>query len=192
MGLPYEEAPGEAAFYGPKADFIVRDCISRQWRLGRCSSTTCSRNTRSRVHQARQPAAPARDDSPRYTLGSMERFIGILIRGHLRRCVSALAGAPEQVRVLPISDKVAAYARQVLDHLLENGFRASVDLRAEKVEARIRDAQLEKVPVMLVVGVKEAENQGVSYRDRVGGDLGAMPLTQAIDRLESETHLAPD
>jgi threonyl-tRNA synthetase len=120
----------------------------------------------------------------RAPLGSMERFMGILIE-HFAGAFP-LWLAPEQVRVLPISDKVAAYAQQVLDCLLENGFRASIDLRAEKIGAKIRDAQLEKVPAMLVLGVKEAENQSVSYRDRKGGDLGAMPLAQALDRLRSE------
>ena len=94
--------------------------------------------------------------------------------------------APEQVRVLPISDKVADYSRIVLSRLLEQGFRATLDLRAEKIGAKIRDAQLEKIPAMLVVGVKEAENQAVSYRDRVDGDQGAMPLDEALARLVAE------
>jgi threonyl-tRNA synthetase len=94
--------------------------------------------------------------------------------------------APEQVRVLPISDKVADYARQVLSRLLDQGFRATLDLRAEKIGAKIRDAQLEKIPAMLVVGVKEAETQSVSYRDRVDGDQGALPLNEALARLVDE------
>ena len=84
--------------------------------------------------------------------------------------------APEQVRVLPISDKFAEYARHVLSELQRAGLRASIDLRPEKIGAKIRDAQLEKIPVMLVVGGKEAESQTVSYRDRIDGDRGAMPL----------------
>ena len=94
--------------------------------------------------------------------------------------------APEQVRVLPISDKVADYAQTVLNKLLESGFRASLDHRPEKMNAKIRDAQLEKIPVMLVVGAKEAEHEAVAYRDRTAGDLGAMPLAQAIARLKQE------
>jgi threonyl-tRNA synthetase len=94
--------------------------------------------------------------------------------------------APEQVRVLPISDKVAGYAQQVLDRLLQDGFRATVDLRAETIGAKIRDAQLEKIPAMLVVGAKEAEQQSVSYRDRTAGDSGAMPLDEALKRLREE------
>jgi threonyl-tRNA synthetase len=120
----------------------------------------------------------------RAPLGSMERFMGILIE-HFAGAFP-LWLAPEQVRVLPISDKVADYSRVVLSRLLEQGFRATLDLRAEKIGAKIRDAQLEKIPAMLVVGVKEAENQAVSYRDRVDGDQGAMPLDEALTRLVAE------
>ena len=94
--------------------------------------------------------------------------------------------APEQVRVLPISDKVIAYAREVEAVLKATGFRAHLDARPEKIGAKIRDAQLQKVPVMLVVGAKEAETRAVSYRDRHDGDLGAMPLEAAIALLRDE------
>jgi threonyl-tRNA synthetase len=120
----------------------------------------------------------------RAPLGSMERFMGILIE-HFAGAFP-LWLAPEQVRVLPISDKVAAYAQHVLDRLREKGFRAGLDHRAEKIGAKIRDTQLEKIPAMLVVGAKEADNELVSFRDRIAGDLGAMPLAEAIARLEAE------
>ena len=174
MSLPYEEAPGEAAFYGPKADFIVRDCIGRQWQLGtvQLDYVLPERFGLEYIGPDNQPHRPVMIH--RAPLGSMERFMGILIE-HFAGAFP-LWLAPEQVRVLPISDKVAEYARQVLARLLEQGFRATLDLRAEKIGAKIRDAQLEKIPAMLVVGAKEAESQAVSYRDRVDGDLGAMPL----------------
>ena len=88
--------------------------------------------------------------------------------------------------MLPISEKVADYAQMVLGKLLGAGLRAALDPRSEKINAKIRDAQLEKIPVMLVVGAKEAENETVAYRDRTGGDLGAMPLAQAIARIAHE------
>jgi threonyl-tRNA synthetase len=91
------------------------------------------------------------------------------------------------VRVLPISDKFADYARRVLSELQAAGLRTHVDFRPEKVGAKIRDAQLEKVPVMLVVGAKEAETETVSYRDRVDGDRGAMPLAAAVAQLRAES-----
>ncbi len=121
----------------------------------------------------------------RAPFGSFERFMGILIE-HFAGAFP-LWLAPEQVRVLPISDKFADYARNVLSTLQSAGLRASIDLRPEKIGAKIRDAQLEKIPVMLVVGGKEAESQTVSYRDRLDGDRGALPLTQAVAQLKAES-----
>jgi threonyl-tRNA synthetase len=120
----------------------------------------------------------------RAPFGSLERFLGILIE-HFAGAFP-LWLAPEQVRILPISDKTAEYAQTVLNALLEAGLRASLDHRPEKIGSKIRDAQLEKVPVMLVIGAKEAENQAVAYRDRTQGDLGAMPLTAALARLREQ------
>jgi threonyl-tRNA synthetase len=184
MNLPYEEAPGEAAFYGPKADFIVRDCIGRQWQLGtvQLDYVLPERFGLEYVGPDNQPHRPVMIH--RAPLGSMERFMGILIE-HFAGAFP-LWLAPEQVRVLPISDKVAEYSQRVLAALLEQGFRASLDGRAEKIGAKIRDAQLEKIPAMLVVGAKEAETETVSFRDRVDGDSGATPLSQAIERLAAE------
>jgi threonyl-tRNA synthetase len=184
MKLPYEEASGEAAFYGPKADFIVRDCIGRQWQLGtvQLDYVLPERFELEYIGPDNQKHQPVMIH--RAPLGSMERFMGILIE-HFAGAFP-LWLAPEQVRVLPISDKVADYSRQVLARLLEKGFRATLDLRAEKIGAKIRDAQLEKIPAMLVVGAKEAENGAVSYRDRLDGDQGAMALEEALARLESE------
>jgi threonyl-tRNA synthetase len=184
MKLPYEEASGEAAFYGPKADFIVRDCIGRQWQLGtvQLDYVLPERFELEYIGPDNQKHRPVMIH--RAPLGSMERFMGILIE-HFAGAFP-LWLAPEQVRVLPISDKVADYSRRVLASLLEKGFRATLDLRAEKIGAKIRDAQLEKIPAMLVVGAKEAENQAVSYRDRLDGDQGAMALEQALARLDAE------
>jgi threonyl-tRNA synthetase len=184
MALPYEEAPGEAAFYGPKADFMVRDCIGRQWQLGtvQLDYLLPERFGLEYVGSDNHPHRPVMIH--RAPFGSLERFLGILIE-HFAGAFP-LWLAPEQVRVLPISDKVAEYAQTVLDRLLEAGLRASLDHRPEKIGAKIRDAQNDKIPVMLVVGAKEAENQAVAYRDRVKGDLGAMPLTSALARLREQ------
>ncbi len=195
MALPYEEAPGEAAFYGPKADFIVRDCIGRQWQLGtvQLDYVLPSRFKLEYTGADNQPHQPVMIH--RAPFGSMERFMGILIE-HFAGAFP-LWLAPEQVRVLPISDKFADYARRVLDELQKAGLRTHIDFRPEKIGAKIRDAQLEKVPVMLVVGGKEAESETVSYRDRVQGDRGAMPLAEAVARLKAESdarsigHVAP-
>ncbi|SIO66797.1 threonyl-tRNA synthetase [Singulisphaera sp. GP187] len=185
MKLPYEEAAGEAAFYGPKADFIIRDCIGRQWQLGtvQLDYVLPERFGLEYTGPDNQPHRPVMIH--RAPFGSMERFMGILIE-HFAGAFP-LWLAPEQVRVLPISDKVADYAKRVLADLQAAGLRTSIDLRPEKIGAKIRDAQLEKIPVMLVVGAKEAEQETVSYRDRIDGDRGAMPLAQAIAQLKAES-----
>jgi threonyl-tRNA synthetase len=185
MGLPYEEAPGEAAFYGPKADFVVRDCIGRQWQLGtvQLDYILPERFGLEYTGPDNHPHRPVMIH--RAPFGSFERFMGILIE-HFGGAFP-LWLAPEQVRVLPISDKFADYARRVLGELQSAGLRASIDFRPEKIGAKIRDAQLEKIPVMLVVGGKEAESQTVSYRDRIDGDRGAMPLAQAVAQLKTES-----
>ncbi len=195
MQLPYEEALGEAAFYGPKADFLVRDCIGRSWQLGtvQLDYVLPERFKLEYTGADNQPHRPVMIH--RAPFGSMERFMGILIE-HFAGAFP-LWLAPEQVRVLPISDKVADYAHTVLVALQAAGLRASVDLRPEKIGAKIRDAQLEKIPVMLVVGAKEAETSAVSYRDRVEGDRGALPLAEAVAKLKAESdartlpHVAP-
>ncbi len=185
MALPYDEAPGEAAFYGPKADFIVRDCIGRQWQLG----TVQLDYVLPERFQLEYTGADNHPHRPvmihRAPFGSMERFMGILIE-HFAGAFP-LWLAPEQVRVLPISDKFADYANRVLSELQAAGLRCHVDFRPEKIGAKIRDAQLEKIPVMLVVGAKEAEAQTVSYRDRLDGDRGALPLAEAVARIKAES-----
>ena len=184
MHLPYDEAPGEAAFYGPKADFVVRDCIGRQWQLGTVQLDYVLPE-RFGLHYTGADNLPHRPVMiHRAPFGSMERFMGILIE-HFAGAFP-LWLAPEQVRVLPISDKFMDYARKVQATLQSSHFRAEVDARPEKIGAKIRDAQLDKVPVMLVVGAKEVETGTVSYRDRIDGDLGALGLDEAIRRLKAE------
>jgi threonyl-tRNA synthetase len=185
MALPYEEAPGEAAFYGPKADFLVRDCLGRQWQLGtvQLDYILPERFQLEYTGADNQPHRPVMIH--RAPFGSFERFMGILIE-HFAGAFP-LWLAPEQVRVLPISDKFANYAGQVLSALRAAGLRASLDGRPEKIGAKIRDAQLEKVPVMLVVGAKEAETGTVSVRDRAEGDKGALGLAEAVARLKAES-----
>ena len=185
MKLPYDEAPGEAAFYGPKADFIVKDCIGRQWQLGtvQLDYVLPERFKLEYTGADNQPHRPVMIH--RAPFGSMERFMGILIE-HFAGAFP-LWLAPEQVRVLPISDKFTEYAHRVVGELQAAGLRTHADFRPEKIGAKIRDAQLEKIPVMLVVGAKEADTETVSYRDRHDGDQGAMPLAEAIAKLKAES-----
>ena len=185
MNLPFEEAPGEAAFYGPKADFIVRDCLGRQWQLGTVQLDYVLPGRFGLTYTGADNAPHQPVMIHRAPFGSMERFMGILIE-HFAGAFP-LWLAPEQVRVLPISEKFNDYAARVVADLKASGLRAETDARAEKIGAKIRNAQLEKIPVMLVVGAKEAEEGTVSYRDRLDGDQGAMPLAAAVARIKAES-----
>jgi threonyl-tRNA synthetase len=184
MSQEFFVGTGEAAFYGPKVDFMVRDCIGREWQLGtvQLDYVLPERFELEYIGPDNHTHRPVMIH--RAPFGSLERFLAILIE-HFAGAFP-LWLAPEQVRVLPISDKAAEYARTVLEALAAAGFRATLDHRPERMNAKIRDAQLEKIPAMLVVGAKEAEQQAVAFRDRTAGDLGAMPLAQAIARLKQE------
>jgi len=185
-GLQYEERQGEAAFYGPKADFMVRDCIGRQWQLG---TVQLDYNLPERF-QLEYIGADNRPHRPvmihRAPFGSLERFVGVLIE-HFAGAFP-LWLAPEQVRVLPLSEKTNDYAEQVHKRLAEAGFRVTADYRSAKVQAKIRDAQVELIPYMVVIGPREAETGAVALRDRLDGDLGAMPLEAAVARLRDEVN----
>jgi len=177
---------GDAAFYGPKVDFVVADCIGREWQLG---TVQLDYNLPSAERFALEYIGP--DNKPhrpvmihRAPFGSLERFTGVLIE-HFAG-VFPLWLAPEQARVLVVSQKFEDYAREVERKLLAAGLRATGDYRPEKIGAKIRDAQLQHIPYMLVVGGREAENGEVAVRDRIEGDLGAMKIDAMIARLLTE------
>jgi len=184
LGVDYSEEPGEAAFYGPKIDFVVRDVIGREWQLG---TVQVDYNLPKRF-ELEYTGADNLKHRPvmihRAPFGSMERFVGVLIE-HFAGAFPAWL-APEQVRVLPVSDKVLEYANTVKTALSEAGARITVDDRNEKLGAKIRLAQTEKVPFMLVVGQKEAEAGMVSVRSRSAGDEGQVSLNAFIDRFRLE------
>jgi threonyl-tRNA synthetase len=184
MGLPFAAKEGEAAFYGPKADFMIRDCIGREWQLGtvQLDYNLPERFQLEYIGQDNKPHRPVMIH--RAPFGSMERFVGVLIE-HFAGAFP-LWLAPEQVRVLPISDKFEEYARTVESEFRKAGLRVTGDWRSAKVNAKIRDAQLELIPYMLVVGGREAQEGTVSLRDRIEGDLGSMTVAQAISQLKEE------
>ncbi|HWB01130.1 MAG TPA: threonine--tRNA ligase [Pirellulales bacterium] len=186
LGIDAVAERGEAAFYGPKADFVVSDCIGREWQLG---TVQLDYNLPSKERFALEYiGADNTSHRPvmihRAPLGSMERFIGVLIE-HFAGAFP-LWLAPEQVRVLTVSQKSEAYARSVEARLKDAGFRVSGDYRAEKLGGKIRDAQLKLIPYMFVVGERDAEAGTVSVRDRIEGDQGAMPVEAAIAKLREE------
>jgi len=184
LGMNYAAEEGEAAFYGPKIDFVVNDCIGREWQLG---TVQLDYNLPKRF-DLEYIGADNRAHKPvmihRAPFGSMERFMGILIE-HFAGAFP-LWLAPEQARVLTVSEKFNDYGRRVENELKSHGFRAAGDFRPEKIGFKIREAQLEKIPYMLVVGDKEQTAGTVAVRARSEGDLGPLPVAELISRLEQE------
>ncbi len=180
-GRPYATAPGDGAFYGPKIDFIARDALRREHQLGTIQLDYVLPERFDLWYWD----ADDREQRPvmihRAMLGSLERFIGILVE----HCAGSFPAwlAPEQARVLSITERVAAYAIEVRDRLRAEGFRAEADVRNEKIGAKIREAQTQKVPFMLVVGDREAAAGGVAVRSRKDGDRGPSGLDAFVGHL---------
>jgi threonyl-tRNA synthetase len=183
-GLDYSAEEGEAAFYGPKADFMVRDCIGRQWQLGTVQ-LDYNLPERFKLEYVGSDNAMHRPVMiHRAPFGSLERFVGMLIE-HFAGAFP-LWLAPEQVRVLPLSEKSNDYAFELERKMTAAGLRVTTDARGAKVQAKIRDAQLELIPYMAVVGPKEAEAGAIALRDRIDGDLGQLPFEAALQKLLDE------
>ena len=184
MGKDFILNPGDGAFYGPKLDFHLADSLGRTWQCGtiQLDFQMPERFDLEYVGEDGEKHRPVMIH--RALLGSIERFIGVI--------TEHFAGAfpvwlsPIQVKVLPVTDRAAEYADQVAAQLTENGFRVEVDHRNEKIGKKIREAQLEKTPYMLVVGDRDMENGTVSPRHRAAGDLGAMSLADFQAKLRRE------
>ena len=184
LGLDYVVNEGDGAFYGPKIDFHLEDSIGRTWQCGTIQ-LDFQLPLRFDLHYT---GADGEKHRPimihRVAFGSIERFIGILIEHFAGAFPTWLA--PVQVEVIPISDKHLDYANKVLDTLKAAGIRADIDTRAEKMGYKIREAQLQKIPYMLVVGGKEEENEAVSVRSRFKGDEGQMKLDDFLAAIKEE------
>jgi len=184
LGVEYTEELGEAAFYGPKIDFVVKDVIGRDWQLG---TVQVDYNLPERF-KLEYVGADNTTHRPvmihRAPFGSLERFTGLLIEHFEGKFPTWLA--PEQVRVLPISDKFLDAAEDVASKLAEAGVRVTVDHSSDKVGAKIRNTRLERVPYMLVLGAKEVEEGTVSVRHRDKDDLGARPVADFIAEIVAE------
>jgi threonyl-tRNA synthetase len=183
-GMNFSAEKGEAAFYGPKIDFVVRDCIGREWQLGtvQLDYNLPERFDLEYIGKDNAPHRPVMIH--RAPFGSLERFVGILIE-HFAGAFP-LWLAPEQVRVIPVSERFREYGQRIENELRSHGFRVAGDYRPEKIGYKIREAQLEKVPYMLIVGEKEQSAGTISVRDRVDGDLGAMSIAELVKRLHDE------
>ncbi len=183
-GMVYRVNPGDGAFYGPKIDFHVRDAIGRTWQLG---TIQLDYQLPARFGLA-YVGADGAEHTPvmihRAMFGSVERFLGILIEQTSGAFPVWLA--PVQAVVLPISEKFAAYADEVRVALGAAGVRVEVDDRNEKLGYKIREAQLQKVPYMLVAGAREQEERTVSVRRRVGDDLGALSIDDFAARVRAQ------
>ncbi|MBX3437216.1 MAG: threonine--tRNA ligase [Planctomycetaceae bacterium] len=183
-GLPFTTAEGEAAFYGPKADFMVRDAIGREWQLG---TVQLDYNLPERFqleyigddNTAHRPVM-----IHRAPFGSMERFVGMLIE-HFAAAFP-LWLAPEQVRILGLNDDMQPYCEEIQSQFRAAGFRTTIDRQSANVKKKIRDAQLDLIPYMAVVGPKDQGAGGLSLRDRIDGDLGFMNTADALTKLTQE------
>ncbi|MEO7073648.1 MAG: threonine--tRNA ligase [Rhodanobacter sp.] len=184
-GVTWQELPGEGAFYGPKIEYHMHDSIGRDWQVGtmQVDFMMPERLGAEYVDEHSQKQHPVM--LHRAIVGSMERFIGILIEHHAGNLPAWLA--PVQAMVLNITDGQRDYAAQLTQTLVDKGFRVQSDLRNEKVGYKIREHTLGKVPYLLVVGDREKDTGAVAVRTRSGEDLGSMPLPDFIERLESET-----
>lgn len=182
--LSYKIMPGEAAFYGPKIDFMIRDALGRTWQLGtvQIDYVMPERFNLEYVGSDNKKHRPV--VIHRAPFGSLERFIGILIEHYAGAFPLWLA--PVQAVVMPITDAQLAYARTVEQQLQREGIRSHLDDRQEKINYKIRDAETHKTPYMIIVGAKEAEQQLVAVRKRKAGDLGTMPLAALMQKLREE------
>jgi len=185
MNTPFKKIAGEAAFYGPKIDVKLIDAIGRSWQL---TTVQFDFNLPARFGLEYVGEDGARHQPlmvHRALLGSVERFFGMLVEHYAGAFPLWLA--PVQAEICPVSEKVADYAKHLTETLKSHGLRVHLDDRNEKLPAKIRDAQLQKIPYMLVVGPKEAEAGSVSVRHRSKGDLGPKPLTEVIAALKQES-----
>ena len=184
IGKEYILNPGDGAFYGPKLDFHIQDSLGRTWQ---CGTIQLDYQLPGRFN-LEYTGADGEKHTPvmihRVVFGSVERFIGVITEHFAGAFPTWLA--PVQVKVMPITDRAADYAKSIASCLDEQGFRAETDLRNEKIGYKIREAQGQKIPYMIIVGDKEAENGTISVRTRLGGDMGAMSFEEFTAKLKEE------
>ncbi|MES9902203.1 MAG: threonine--tRNA ligase [Sedimenticola sp.] len=183
-GLEWTLQPGEGAFYGPKIDFSLRDCLGRVWQCGTMQVDFSMPGRLDAMYIAADNSKQVPVMLHRAILGSLERFIGILIEEYAGAMPLWLA--PTQAMVMNITDRQAEYVEKVAGTLKKQGFRAEIDLRNEKIGFKIREHTLARVPYLLVVGDREMENGNVAVRTRAGEDLGIMTVEEFARRMQEE------
>ncbi|MBU9166083.1 threonine--tRNA ligase [Burkholderia gladioli] len=183
-GLEWEELPGEGAFYGPKIEYHIKDALGRSWQCGTLQLDMVLPERLGAEYVAEDNSRRRPVMLHRAIVGSMERFLGILIEHHAGAMPSWLA--PVQVVVMNIAENQAEYVRSLSQSLQKQGLRVEADLRNEKISYKIREHTLEKVPYLLVAGDKEREAQTVAVRARGGVDLGVMPIEAFVERLQQD------
>jgi threonyl-tRNA synthetase len=185
MGLEYDIAIGEAAFYGPKIDFMLKDAIGRKWQLGTVQVDYVMPERFNLEYIGADNGKHRPVIIHRAPFGSFERFISLLIEHYAGNFPAWLA--PTQCAVLPITDGQSEYAQEIYNKLHEAGIRVVLDASSEKVNARIRDQEMMKVPLMLIVGGKEQEARSVSLRRHGKGNIGTIPLDEALMLVQEES-----
>ena len=183
-GLEYDIDDGGGAFYGPKIDIKITDALGRAWQ---CTTVQFDFNLPERFDLTFQNAEGGRSRPymvHRAILGSLERFIGVLIEHYAGAFPLWLS--PVQAVIIPIADRHIEYAEQIQDKLINQGYRVEVDSRSERMNLKIRNAQLQKMPYMLIVGDKELEQETASVRLRSGSDMGAMPVSDLISHMDQD------
>ena len=183
-GCEFEISPGEGAFYGPKIEYTLKDAIGRQWQCGTIQVDFSMPERLDAEYVGEDGARHRPVMLHRAIVGSLERFIGILIEEHAGALPTWLA--PEQVSVLTITDSQADYARKVAKTLQNQGLRVNLDLRNEKITYKIREHSLQKQPYILVVGDKEMAAGAVSVRARGNKDLGVMSIESFAEQIASD------
>ena len=183
-GVSWEELPGEGAFYGPKIEYHLKDSIGRSWQCGTIQVDFMMPQRLGAEYVAEDNARKTPVMLHRAIVGSMERFIGIVIEHHAGALPLWLS--PTQIVVMNVADRHADYAQDVIKQLIERGFRAAPDLRNEKITYKIREHSLQKLPYQLIIGDKEVESREVAVRCRGGEDLGQMSMEALYERLNTE------
>ena len=181
LGMEYFEAPGEAAFYGPKLDFIFRDALEREWQLGTVQVDYNLPERFDLEYVAEDGSRQRPVMIHRAPFGSLERLIGILIEEYAGDFPLWLA--PVQMRLLPVTEEQLGFARLVADQLLARGVRVEVDASGDRLGKMVRNAEKAKVPIMAVVGAKEVESNALNIRTRIQGELGALPVAEVVERV---------